>query len=69
MTVLEVALPLGKHLIKGGGAVVRCERISKLVDHWEVAVFLHDMRESDRELLEEYVVQKAAESAKKSATA
>ncbi len=69
MTVLEVALPLGEHLIKGGGAVVRCERISKLVDHWEVAVFLHDMRESDRELLEEYVAQKAAESAKKSATA
>lgn len=67
MTVLKLDLPLGKHLISGGGAVVRCEKISKLVDHWEVAVFLHDMTESDRELLETYIAQKIASA--KAATA
>ena len=53
---LEVALPGGaKKQIRGHGAVVRCERISKAVDHWEVAVFLNDMAEADRRAMEEYV--------------
>jgi hypothetical protein len=58
MTMLQLDLPLGKHLIRGGGAVVRCEKISKHLDHWEVAVFLHDMTESDRDLLDSYINQK-----------
>ena len=53
---LEVSMPQGaKKRIKGHGAVVRCERISKAVDHWEVAVFLNDMAEADRRAMEEYV--------------
>lgn len=59
MTVLGVAFDLGtekgRTRVQGQGAVVRCERISKAVDHWEVAVFLHDMGEKDRRALEEFV--------------
>jgi PilZ domain-containing protein len=59
MTVLDVMLEVktqaGPKHIKGHGAVVRCERISKAVDHWEVAVFLNEMSEADRRAMEEYV--------------
>lgn len=59
MTVLEVTLEMktraGAQTIRGNGAVVRCERIAKGLDHYEIAVFLHDMPESDRERLEAYV--------------
>ena len=59
MTVLDVTLavttPAGKQEIRGHGAVVRCERIAKAVDHWEVAVFLNEMAEGDRRALEAYV--------------
>ena len=60
MTVLDVTLDVAlqdgkKKQIRGHGAVVRCERISKAVDHWEVAVFLNDMAEADRRAMEEYV--------------
>lgn len=59
MTVLEVTLEMkarsGALSIHGHGAVVRCERIAKGVEHYEIAVFLHDMSESDREQLEAYV--------------
>ena len=59
MTVLELSLDLptggSTHKIRGSGAVVRCERISAGVEHYEVAVFLHDMADSDRALLDEHV--------------
>jgi hypothetical protein len=59
MTVLEVDLDLGgakgRQRVRGNGAVVRCERISKAVDHYEIAVYLHDMLDADRRALEEYV--------------
>lgn len=59
MTVLgvafDIASPMGRTRIQAHGAVVRCERIAKGVDHWEIAVFLHDMGESDRRALEEFV--------------
>lgn len=59
MTVLEVSIEMksreGTQSIRGNGAVVRCERIAKGVDHYEIAVFLHDMPDSDREKLEAYV--------------
>lgn len=59
MTVLElsVSLPVqgGVRRIGGHGAVVRCEKIAKRVDHYEVAVFLHEMAESDRRVIEEFV--------------
>ncbi len=59
MTVLGVAFDLATHVgrtrVQAHGAVVRCERIAKGVEHWEIAVFLHDMAESDRHALEEFV--------------
>jgi hypothetical protein len=62
MTVLGVAFdlatPMGRTRVQAHGAVVRCERIAKAVDHWEVAVFLHDMGETDRDALEEFVAQR-----------
>src|SRR5262247_2521992 len=61
MTVLElsVSLPVpgGVRRIGGHGAVVRCEKIAKRVDHYEVAVFLHEMAESDRRVIEEFVAR------------
>ena len=59
MTVLAVALDLptreGRRRICGSGAVVRCQRISPSLEHYEVAVFLHDMSEADRAALEAHV--------------
>jgi hypothetical protein len=59
MTVLQLALPLrvkaGVRNILGLGAVVRCERISKVIDHYEIAVFLHEMAETDRDAIEAFV--------------
>jgi hypothetical protein len=66
MTVLDVKLevtsPKGKQEIRGHGAVVRCERISKAVDHWEVAVFLNEMSEADRRAMEDYVGTRPAQA-------
>ena len=59
MTVLEmsVSLPVkgGQRRVGGHGAVVRCDKIAKAVDHYEVAVFLHEMAEADRRAIEEFV--------------
>ncbi len=64
MSVLDVTLDLGgangARVVRGHGAVVRCERIAKGVEHWEVAVFLHEMAESDRRTLEKYVAARPA---------
>jgi len=61
MTVLElsVSLPVkgGLRRVGGHGAVVRCDRIAKAVDHYEVAVFLHEMAEADRRTIEDFVGQ------------
>jgi hypothetical protein len=61
MTVLElsVSLPVkgGVRRVGGHGAVVRCERIAKAVDHYEVAIFLHEMAEADRRTIEEFVAR------------
>ena len=59
MTVLALALDLpgrGKpHKLRANGAVVRCAKISPAVQHYEVAVFLHDISESDRAALDLHV--------------
>jgi hypothetical protein len=59
MTLLALALelpgPEGVRQVRGNGAVVRCERISPGVEHYEIAVFLHDLAESERELIDELV--------------
>jgi PilZ domain len=59
MTVLEMSMNLrvkeGLRKISGYGAVVRCEKISKALDHYEVALFLHEMADADRRCIEDYV--------------
>ena len=54
---LEFDLPMdaGVRRITGQGAVVRCEKIALSVDHYEIAVFLHDMAAPDRETVAAYV--------------
>ncbi|HVS11889.1 MAG TPA: PilZ domain-containing protein [Planctomycetota bacterium] len=70
MTVLDLALEVAldgrAQRIAGRGAVVRCERISPSVEHYEVAVFLHEMTESARALLDRFVMsaRPAAEGVK-----
>ena len=64
MTVLALDFALkvnGKsHRVRGSGAVVRCEKISPTLQHFECAVFLHDASESDREVIDAYVKSKLA---------
>ena len=59
MSVLKVELDLklkkGQRRIVAQGAVVRCEKIALSVDHYEIAVFLHDMAAPDRETVAAYV--------------
>jgi hypothetical protein len=59
MTALQIEFELpvsgGMRRISGAGAVVRCDKISVAVDHYEVAVFLQEMPDPDRATIEEYV--------------
>jgi hypothetical protein len=59
MTLIKVALDLplpdGVHPLRCAGAVVRCRKISPRLDHWEIAVFLHEIAPGDRALLEAHV--------------
>ncbi len=59
MTVLEMSMNLrtkdGVRKVAGYGAVVRCEKIAKALDHYEVALFLHEMADADRRCIEDYV--------------
>jgi len=61
MTVLAVRIELpGRRgeeptRIDGRGVVVRCLPISKGVEHYEIAVFLNDLADSQRERLERFV--------------
>lgn len=59
MTLLEISFELPDHeeAVKGRGAVVRCERISSMLEHFEIAVFLTDMPDPDREAIEKYVTE------------
>jgi len=64
MTVLRIGLdlpvPHGVRRIQGSGAVVRCEPISAGVHHYEIAVFLHDLPEADRDALDAHASRSAA---------
>ena len=61
MTVLAVRIELpargGAEAIRidGRGVVVRCLAISKSVDHYEIAVFLNELLDSQRESLDRFV--------------
>jgi hypothetical protein len=59
MTLLELALelptPNGVRKVRGKGAVVRCQRLSAALAHYEVAVFLHELSEADRRAIDSHV--------------
>lgn len=61
MTVLAVRIELPARRgteptrIDGRGVVVRCLPISKGVEHYEIAVFLNDLADSQRERLDRFV--------------
>jgi hypothetical protein len=59
MTLLRIEFDLptevGVRRISGQGAVVRCEPIAVVVDHYEIAVFLTEMADPDRQTIERYV--------------
>jgi hypothetical protein len=52
---LELPVAHGVRHVRGQGAVVRCERLSPSIEHYEIAVFLHEMAEIDRKALDEFV--------------
>lgn len=68
MTLLRVEFDLpvtsGVRRIAGLGVVVRCERISLALDHYEIAVFLQEMAPPDRETIEGYVSRWRADHAR-----
>ncbi len=59
MTALRVQFDVpvegGVRKIQGVGAVVRCERIARNLEHYEIAVFVQDMALPDRETVDGYV--------------
>jgi hypothetical protein len=46
--------PKERH-VGGTGVVVRCQPLSPHVDHFEIAIFLNEITDEDRERLESYV--------------
>jgi hypothetical protein len=67
MTMLQLRLELptaqGVRKVQGKGAVVRCERISAALEHYEIAVFLHELSEADRRAIDEHVSDRLASGA------
>jgi hypothetical protein len=61
MTLLAVRMDLpGRQRgaparVEGRGVVVRCRPIARAVDHYEIAVFLNELPEPQRELLDAFV--------------
>jgi hypothetical protein len=61
MTILSVRIELAAKgraqatEIEGRGAVVRCLPIARGVEHYEIALFLNDMSELQRERLDTFV--------------
>jgi hypothetical protein len=39
--------------------VVRTERISPQIDHWEIAVFLHEIDREERAAIDDYIASGA----------
>lgn len=52
---LEIPVAGGLRRVSGKGAVVRCEKISARLDHYEIALYMQEMAEPDRETIEAYV--------------
>ena len=47
----------GDQVVQGEGVVVRCERISPAVGHYEVALFFQDLAEGHIAVLETYLAE------------
>ena len=64
MTTLKIEFDIpvdgGVRRIRGDGAVVRCERIARNLEHYEIAVFMQDMALPDRDTVERYVRRRQA---------
>ena len=65
MTILRMSLDLPDRgtgtaaKLEGSGVVVRCQPISAGVEHYEIAVFLNDLTDTNRERLDAYVAASA----------
>lgn len=60
MTALQIALDLPRgggqtDRVEASGAVVRCQPISPRLEHYEIAVFFHDISPENRQHLERFV--------------
>ncbi|HIG12108.1 MAG: PilZ domain-containing protein [bacterium] len=63
MTALGIELELSLEdrsnrrvsVIRGQGVVVRCEKISEHLEHFEIALFMPDFSEAEKSLIERYV--------------
>jgi len=45
--------------IEGRGVVVRCLPLSNRIDHYEIALFLNEIRDTERERLDDFVAATA----------
>ena len=52
---LELPVPEGMRFIRGDAVVVRCDKISDRLEHYEIAAFLNNMADPDRDALESFV--------------
>jgi len=72
MTSLRIDLELpvheGMRFVRGEAVVVRCDKISDRLEHYEIAAFLNDMAPPDRDALEAFV-ELAPEDRARSASA
>ena len=72
MTSLRIDLELPVHegvrFVRGEAVVVRCDKISDRLEHYEIAAFLNDMAPPDRDALEAFV-EMAPEDRARSASA
>ncbi len=53
--LLEIPGDGSPRVTAGEGVVVRCERLAPALEHYEVAIFFHDMEPTAREYLADYV--------------
>ena len=52
---LELPVQEGMRFVRGEAVVVRCDKISDRLDHYEIAAFMNDMAAPDRDALEAFV--------------
>ena len=52
---LELPVQEGMRFVRGDAVVVRCDKISDRLEHYEIAAFLNDMAAPDRDALEAFV--------------